>query len=139
MIGKKITSKGASKLWLPFILCSCCYILFTQLQLVFTEAAAFHGAACAKLHISTNNFIHTYTEFAAQLIFTVLNQGPVKYAKHCGTGIVVSQVSQVSQSYQLTWIHCYIHVTLSTGVFPINDDFEFIQTNSKLEGNTKNC
>lgn len=37
----------------------------------------------------------------------------------------------------LTWIHCYIHVSLSMRVFPICHDFELVQTNSKLETNTK--
>lgn len=37
----------------------------------------------------------------------------------------------------LTWIHRYIHVSLSMRVFPIDDNFELVQANSKLETNTK--
>lgn len=46
--GKKRTSKGASKFWLPLVFCSCCYKLFTRLQLVFIEAVAFQSEAFAK-------------------------------------------------------------------------------------------
>lgn len=37
----------------------------------------------------------------------------------------------------LTWIHCYIHISLSMSVFPINHDFELVQANSKLKKTTK--
>lgn len=37
----------------------------------------------------------------------------------------------------LTWIHCYIHISLSMSVFPIHNDLELVQANSKLEINTK--
>lgn len=37
----------------------------------------------------------------------------------------------------LTWIHCYIHISLSMSVFPINHDFELVQANGKLKKTTK--
>ena len=103
--GKQRTSEGASKLWLPFIFCSCCYKLSTQLQLFFIEAVAFQGEAFAKhfgisipallwsgwpvrsiaetaMCTSNSSTPQETTEYThrywAQQIFTTLNQGPAK-------------------------------------------------------------
>lgn len=52
-----------------------------------------------------------------------------------------TETDEVKERYnpaELTWIHCYVHITFSVGIFAINDNFEFVQTNSKLKSKHNN-
>lgn len=106
--GKQGTSKGASKLWLLFSFCSCCYKLFVRLQLVFMEAVAFQGEVSPLLNTSLSGlqlFYHFY-----QVV------GLMQYSKTSCVLAIASHLRKLFNTYicMCVCIYTYIYTSASS-------------------------